>query len=47
MDDENYQDPCIVNHEANGWSLQFILAWEKDTKEPKVISMAMRVKVQQ
>ena len=45
MDDKNYQGPCIVNYEADGWSLQFVLAWEKDAKERKVISMAMRVKV--
>ena len=45
MDDKNYQYPCIVNYEADGWSLQFILVWGKDGKEREVISMAMRVKV--
>lgn len=45
MDDKNYQHPCIVGYEADGWSLQFALSGGKDAKERKVISMAMRVKI--
>ena len=44
MDDKNYQDPCIVSYEADGWSLQFALSGGKDADERKVISIAMRVK---
>ena len=44
MDDKNYQGPCIVGYEADGWSLQFTLSGGKDANERKVISIAMRVK---
>ena len=43
-DDKNYQGPCIVGYEADGWSLQFGLSGGKDANERKVMSIAMRVK---
>lgn len=44
MDDKNYQGPCIVSYETDGWSLQFALTGGKDATERKVMSIAMRVK---